>query len=36
VAARAIRDAYRNGLDVDELIEAVRFAALTHAQREAR
>jgi GntR family transcriptional regulator len=36
VAARAIRDAYRNGLDVEELIEAVRFAAKMHAKREAR
>jgi hypothetical protein len=36
VARRAIRDAYRNGLDIDELIEAVRFARQSQLQREAR
>lgn len=36
VAVRAIRDAHRNGLDVDELIAAVRAAAQSHARREAR
>jgi GntR family transcriptional regulator len=36
VARRAIRDAYRNGLNIDELIEAVRFAKQSQKQREAR
>ncbi|MDB4887184.1 MAG: Transcriptional regulator, GntR family [Gemmatimonadetes bacterium] len=36
VAARAIRDAHRNGVEVDELVEAIRLAVKSHVQREAR
>ena len=36
VAARAIRDAHRNGVDADELIDAIRSASRILARREAR
>ena len=36
VAARAIRDAHRSGVEVDELVEAIRLAVRSHVKREAR
>ena len=36
VAERALRDAYRNGLDTEELIEAVRVVAHQHGRKAAR
>ena len=36
VATRAIRDAHRNGLDADELIEAVRASGLQQLKRMSR
>jgi GntR family transcriptional regulator len=36
VAARALQDAHRNGLDVDDLIDALRSAATLHRVERAR
>jgi GntR family transcriptional regulator len=35
VADRAVRDAHRNGLDVDELIQALRAATTSHNRKRA-
>lgn len=36
VAERALRDAYRSGLDADDLVEAIRVAGSRHARQTAR
>ncbi len=36
VALRALRDAHRNGLSADDLIQAIRSASTSHQQKNAR